>query len=127
MINTLTVVELLGGVFLLLAGMVVVALGAWSWSNATAAAHRAHSHGLQVQDTRDTIAAANDAVDEVRERARGDWVPPTDSELVDAIIASRAAKGGSGTQMEFTTLGNEGIEETEPIPSGGFYRTGGQG
>lgn len=121
MTQTLIVVELLGGVFLLLLGLAICALGAWSWSKAIAAAHQAHANKLHVQETRDTITSANDAVEEVRQRARGDWQPPSDDDLREAILASRG-NGAAPEQMEFTTLGNEGIEESEPIPSGGFYR-----
>lgn len=92
----------------------VAALGARMWAVAVQATHTARAHGAEADSTQVTIQAATDALEDVRERVpRGDYRPPTDAELMDQILAERG---------EFTTTANEGIEESEPIPSGGFYK-----
>lgn len=104
-------------VCVLLVGLIVcvAALGARMWADAVAATHRARAHGVQADSEQVTIQAANDALDEAGERVpRGDYRPPTDRDLYEQILAER--------EREYTTTANEGIEESEPIPSGGFYK-----
>ena len=103
-------------VCVLLTGLIVcvAALGARMWADAAAATHRARAHGAEADATEVTVQVANDAVDEIHERtSRGDYRPTSDEDLLEQIVAERG---------EYTTAGNEGIEEQEPIPSGGFYR-----
>lgn len=102
----------------LLALVVVIAsamagLAAWVWANAIAAAYRAHAHRLQLHASE----AAAEVVEEAAQAARpprAPYVPPTEAEIRASILAAREDR-------EYTTHGNEGMEDGPPIPPGGLY------
>lgn len=105
----------------LLALIVVIAalaagLGALVWANAIAAAYRAHAHRLQLHASE----VAADVVEEAALAAQGQrpprapYVPPTEDEIRASILAAREDR-------EYTTHGNEGMEDSPPIPPGGLY------
>ncbi|GAC1496173.1 MAG: hypothetical protein NVS1B2_16050 [Vulcanimicrobiaceae bacterium] len=109
------------GALLFVVGVGVLGLGARSWSDAVAAGHRARSHGLEVDETTQTISAVQDATEEVRARARGTFVPPTEDELQAWIIEQRQSTNGRAD--EYTTDDNNGIPSDQPpIQRGGLYR-----
>lgn len=117
MIELQSTLLFIGGVLLLLVGMVVIGLGAWAWANAIAATHRARAHGFAADENERIAEEAHEAFNETIERKpRGDYQPPSEEDLVEGIRAGRDEK-------EYTTLGNEGIEEAAPIGGGGMYRT----
>ena len=104
------------GSLLFLGGIGVLALGAWGWGNAIAAAHRARAHGYDADERKATYAAANEALSEVEERRRNGrarYVPPSDEELQEAILAGRR-------EPDITTDANENIPE-EPFMDIGQY------
>ena len=105
--------------FLVLVGLVVVAIGARVWADAIAAAHRARAHAVEANNTEWTTGHAHDAIDD-QAQSRIQAVAPTDEELEEIILSERYARNGHAE--EYTTLGNEGIEEEPPIPPGGLYR-----
>jgi hypothetical protein len=97
---------------------VILGYGAYAWSNAIAAAHRARAHGAQADAAQLTLDATHDAVDAAPHRAP--YEPPSDRELVDALIAERYDP--TDARREYDTESNEtGAEPEPPIPRGGFY------
>ncbi len=96
--------------------VVLAGLSALTWANAVAAAYRAHAHRLQLHASQ----AAAEVVEEAAQAAQGQrpprapYVPPTEAEIRADILAARADR-------EYTTHGNEGVEEAPPIPPGGLY------
>lgn len=122
---------LLGEAVLFVGGVVVLGVGAWVWSRAIGQAHQARYNAVQAT----ILQQGSDVVDHLQEdaeerRARIAYVPPTEDELREAVLAERAAErvrarveasAAREQQPEFTTQGNEGIEEQPPIPEGGLY------
>ncbi|GAC1550363.1 MAG: hypothetical protein NVS3B16_24700 [Vulcanimicrobiaceae bacterium] len=105
---------------LFVVGIGVLALGARAWSDAVAASHRARAHGLSVDETTQTLGAVQDAAEDVRAKARGTFVPPTEDELQSWIIEQRHSS--NGRSEEYTTDANNGVpDEQPPIRRGGLY------
>jgi len=108
---------------LFIGGVWVLAHGARVWAEAVGALHQARYQGVQanVAAAADDAAQALDEERDERARSRAPFVPPTDDELAALLLEERVL-GRRGKDAEYTTLGNEGIEETTPIPEGGMYR-----
>ena len=109
----------------------VLAKGAMAWADAIQRTHQARGVGVQadIAEATDAALAKTAADDEERRRvARAAHTPPSDDELAEAILLERAERRmrerivGHDSEPEYTTLGNEGIPEEEPIPSVGMYR-----
>jgi hypothetical protein len=90
---------------------------AWVWANAIAAAYRAHAHRLQVNAAEAVQKEAEEAIESTRP-PRAPYVPPTEEEIRQSILAEREER-----EREYSTLENDGIPaDQEPIPAGGMYR-----
>jgi hypothetical protein len=110
----------LGGAIVFLASVLLLAVGARLWADAATAAHRTRAHGAQADETQMTIQAVEEATEEVKRAARIHAPLPTDAELRAGLLAERRSENGHSDYREYTTAGNEGIEE-EPAFDGGLY------
>lgn len=105
---------------LFLGGVIVLALGAHAWMNAVASAHRARSHGSEADANARITAEGLEALEAAKPTP---FVPvaPTSREIEDQIRFER--RSARAEMDEFTTLGNEGLEEVPPVGDGtAFYR-----
>jgi len=91
--------------------------GAQGWADATAAVHRARSHGYEADATQETVTQAADALDDLNER-RAFRPPPSEEELLDFVRAER--------EQEYTTDKNAGIAEPEGDGMNGVYKAAAQ-
>lgn len=107
---------LLVALVLMVAAVGILALGAWGWSNAIAAAHRARSHGLTVAEQEAINTQAHDALDEARDIVNRRRMP-TDREIRESVIAEREYDDREHNTME----SNENIEEQPLIPTDEMY------
>ena len=106
--------------------VVILGFGARAWSDSIAAVARARSFLNTAAGEERLQSESLDAVDEAREqRGRAPYVPPTDRSLIEAILAERPSTNGVAhdDEREYTTDGNENIDESPPIPEGGMYKT----
>lgn len=86
----------------------------WALGNAIASHHRARAHGYQADSDGAVFEDGIAALQNKSIRGTSEFVNPTDDDLREAIEAERG----------YSTEGNEGFEQQEPIPSGHFYNTG---
>ncbi len=114
------------GILILALVLFVAVMGARGWAEAIAALHKARAHGVQADAEEAILNQASDAVEKVREvhndagsRHRPAYDAPSEDDLRASLLAQRLA---NAEEREITTHGNDGFEETEPIPGGGFYR-----
>jgi len=118
-------------VVLMVAATFVLALGARTWSDATASAARARAHLVQADSEEIIAREAITAVDKTEQeqqtrRARADWKPPTDEELLQTVLVERAIAAGANGRVhndeEITTDRNAGVEPERNAFDGRMYR-----
>lgn len=120
---------IIADVLLVVAALVVVlaavacAWGALIWSKAIDTLQQARMHAVAANASQRTLDETNRAIDDLNDRMppRADYVPPSEDEIREELRRQRA-DARAEEQPEYTTLGNEGVEEAPPIPPGGFYR-----
>ena len=101
----------------------VTALGARAWSQAVSAAHTARAHGIQADETQETLQQAREAVVNATRQTEDDYRKPTHDELLEAIYAERHSGNGE-LDPEFNTSGDANIpDEVQQHMSGGEYAT----
>jgi uncharacterized membrane protein len=115
------------GILILAVVLFITVMGARGWAEAIAALHKARAHGAQADAEESILHQASDAVEKIREvhsdvgsRHRPAYDAPSEDDLRASLLAQRLANAEEN--REYTTHGNEGFEETPPIPGGGFYR-----
>ena len=88
------------------------------WADAKAPPHRAHANPLHFHAAETVQEEAQEALEGIARPPRAPYVPPTEEELRQGIIAAREE-----CDREYSTLENDGIPaDQEPIPAGGMYR-----
>ena len=110
----------LGSSLLFIGGVLLLVGGGWLLARALAEVERARSHRISADAQYETVSAAREAIDDLEERGLGsrEFVAPNDAEFVESLLAQRRAQG---EEPDITTMGNEHIEETSPIPADEMY------
>ncbi len=115
------------GILILAIVLFVAVMGARGWAEAIAALHKARAHGVQADAEEAILRQASDAVEKIQEvpgvpgsRHRPPYDAPSEEDLRASLLAQRLANAEEN--REYTTHGNEGYPDHEPIPGGGFYR-----
>ncbi len=98
----------------------VLGVAGWWFAHAVREAHTARAHGVQADETVETVRAANDALEEIRPPARAHMPLPTDAEIKEALLMQRDPRNNDD---DITTDGNEGVPPSPIGADGGIYRT----
>ena len=113
--NLSTVLLFLGGVLALGAILIVICIAAFIAVRSAAEVQRVRTHRAAADAQDEALDESRDALDDIQTRRRQsreqERVTPSDEELFRQIVEER----------EWTTTGNEGIEEDSGIPPDRTY------
>lgn len=117
-------IAVLGAALLFLAGVGILAVLGIILARLWAEVQRARSHRISADAQEATVAASEEALDDISAaRERNQRItptygaPPSDYELLESVMAG----GPPSRDGDVTTMRNEHIEETSPIPADSFY------
>lgn len=112
-------IAVLGAALLFLAGVGILAVLGIILARLWAEVQRARSHRISADAQEEVVAASAEALDDVsaaRERnqriTRDYGAPPSDEELFESVMRGRQPDDDG----DITTMRNEHVEETSPIP-----------
>ena len=109
----------LAAALLFCGGVGLLGLGAWVWARAIADVFRSRSHRISADAQEETVDSARDALDDIHDKRskREGYIEPTDEEL----RAYARADAPGYPNGDITTMRNEQIEESSPIPPDTLY------